>query len=179
MKQRIYHQGHFDGACFLYSITNAYSALMQREIKPEMWEEALKWIPFREDYLSDTGTQRSDDDTNLYKFTINRLLREYPKGKVISLKEYPEVSGINQLQKLINKNSVVILNVSGEHWVSVVDYDEHHLQIACSYQLTGSKKPYNESISTNFNRKYNLVKKYGKLKWIYNPSVFCLSIESI
>lgn len=173
--QKIYHQGCFDGACFLYSIVNAYSALMKKPIDQSMWEKALKWIPFRDDYISDIGTQRSDDDLNLYKFTISRLLREFHKGTNISITEYPTISGIKQIQRRISKNSVLILNISGEHWVTAVDYDERHLQIVCSFQLVKKENQYQEFFSKSHNRKYNLQKRYGKLRWLYQPSVFCLT----
>ena len=141
-----------------------------------MWDEALKWIPFREDYMSDIGTQRSDDDFNLYKFTLIRLLREFPKGKKISIGFHGNISKKEQIQSLINKNSVLLLNISGQHWVAVVDYDDRHLHIVCSSQLV-DKEEYVEFQSPNYNRKYNLFKQYGKLKWLYKSSLICMYVN--
>jgi hypothetical protein len=176
--QEIYHQGQFDGACFLYSIVNGYSALLNHPIEQDMWEKALKWIPFRSDYISETGTQRTDDDFNLYKFTIYRMLREFKGGKKVSTKEYEGIDGIKKMKSLITKDSVLILNKKGEHWVVAVDYDDRGFQIVCSSQLTEKKSQYQEYESANFKRKYNYVQRFGKLGWLYHPSLIALSVNS-
>lgn len=175
--QNIYHQGVFDGACFLYSIVNGYSALMRKPIDQTMWDEAMKWIPFCSDYISETGTQRSDDDCNLYKFTIHRFLREFKQASKIVVKEHPSITTIEQIQELVTKDSVLIVNIGGDHWIVIVDYDDRHLQAVCSAQLVKQQKMYREFDCSRTQRKCNFKKQYGKLKWLYQPSAISLSIN--
>ncbi len=176
--QKIYHQGVFDGACFLYSIVNGYSALQKKEVEQPMWEEALKWIPFREDYISEIGTQRTDNDYELYTFTIKRLLREFKNSKDVTIQIHKEISHKEQIQKLLSEKSVLIFNRKGHHWLTAVDYNEKYLETVCSAELvekaTKSKK-YQELNSSNLNRLYNNKQQYGKLKWLYQSTLIELS----
>lgn len=171
---KIHHQGNFDGSCFLYSIINSYSALMNKSPTQDMWDEAIKWIPFSGDFVTTLGTQRYDDDLNLYNFTIQRILREFKLGYKIELSTYSSISGIEHLKSLISDTSVVLLNISGDHWVSVVDYNANQLMVSCSSERNSSEGQYQEYTSEKFNRKYNLKKNIGKLKWIYHPSIIQL-----
>ena len=176
--QDIYHQGVFDGACFLYSIVNGYSALMKKPINQEKWDEAIKWIPFSSDYISEIGTQRTDDDFNLYKFTIHRFLREFDKPDKFVVKEHPSITTKEQLQALVTKDSVLIVNVEGGHWVVIVDYDDSHLKAVCSAQLFEKKEKYKEFDCAETQRKCNLKKQYGKLRWLYQPSAISISVNN-
>lgn len=53
---KILSQGEYDGGCFLYSAANAYRTLTGRKPTQKRWNEALKWIPFASDFISDNGT---------------------------------------------------------------------------------------------------------------------------
>ena len=167
----IYHQGSFDGSCFLYSIVNSYSALMSKSPTQDMWNKAIKWIPFSGDFVTTTGTERYDDDLNLYDFTIKRILREFKLGSKIEVSMHASISGVEHLKSLISDTSVVLLNIDGGHWVSVVDYSDKQLMIACSSERNSPDGHYLEHTSEQFSRKYNLKKNIGKLKSIYQPSV--------
>lgn len=171
---KIHHQGVFEGTCFLYSIINSYSALMKKSPTQDMWDEAIKWIPFSGDFVTDLGTQRYDDDFNLYRFTIQRMLREFKLGSIIEPTMHSSISSIEQLKSHISDTSVVLLNINGDHWVSVVDYDEHQVMISCSSERNYSEDNYKEYTSEQFGRKYNLKKKLGKLNWIYHRSIIQL-----
>jgi hypothetical protein len=173
----IYHQGNFDGACFLYSVINAYSAITGFEVEQSMWEEALKWIPFRADYLSDTGTQRIDDDFNLYAFTIHRITRELKCGNKIKAKGFVDVTSVVDVKKYINKSSVLIYNKKGHHWVVGVDYCQNGIESACSNELVNKRSKYQEYKSSNFGREYNSLQRYWKFGWLYHPSAIRLYID--
>ena len=43
--RQIYHQGHFDGACFLYSVTNTYKALTGKVVTGKDWDRLLTQVP--------------------------------------------------------------------------------------------------------------------------------------
>jgi hypothetical protein len=175
---KIHHQGFFEGSCFLYSIVNTYSALTDESPTQEMWDEAMKWIPFSGDFVTNTGTQRYDDDMDLYRFTIHRLLQEFESGETIELSMHKSISGVDQLKALISESSVVLLNISGDHWVSVVDFSENQFFISCSSTRNESGSDYKEEVSDQYNRKYNLKKRIGKLNWIYHPSIIQLKFDS-
>jgi hypothetical protein len=174
--QTIYHQGHFDGTCFLYSIINAYSSLTKEGVEQSMWEEALKWIPFKDDYVTDTGTQRIDDDFRLYHFTIDRMLREFKKGSNISICDFSTIRTIKDIQSLINKKSVLIYNTKRGHWMVGVDYNDRGIETICSSVLQEKPSKYSESMGSNYNRKYNYLQRYGKLGWLYSPSAIVLHL---
>lgn len=175
---KISSQGTFDGACFLYSITNSYTALTGKMPSQKKWNEALKWIPFLGDFITDTGTVRYDEDVSLYKFTIQRLLKKFNPKITFSITEYPNLSEPKKIKNLIKQNSVVILNIESEHRVVAVDSTSENIQIACSSQLMENRENYVESTSEKYLRAFNFTKPIKSKKWIHTPSVFKITIVS-
>jgi hypothetical protein len=139
-----------------------------------MWEEALKWIPFRADYMSDLGTQRIDNDFNLYAFTINRITRELKGGKNIKARGFVKILSEDDIKKHITKSSVLIYNKKRSHWVVGIDYCSKGIEVACSNELVRKQSAYTEGKSTNFNRQFNVIQQFGKFGWLYNPSAMVI-----
>lgn len=54
---QIYHQGFFDGACFLYAQANAYKALTGKKVGREQWDRALALLPEPSRFLGAPGAQ--------------------------------------------------------------------------------------------------------------------------
>src|SRR5437667_9270312 len=57
-RRQIYHQGLWDGACFLYAIANAYKALTGSEVTREKWDRALERVPNPLGFLGGVGATR-------------------------------------------------------------------------------------------------------------------------
>lgn len=179
-KPQISSQGEYDGACFLYSITNAYKALTGKKPSQEKWDDAIQRVPYNSDFLVNVGTANYDDDMALYEITTKRMLKCFaPKKYVFDIKSFPEEKKVPPLQKLITENSVVILieklGENSEHWLTAVDFDEHNIYFANSWKLVNMGTKYSEQKSPTFNRIYNDSRKIGQLDWIYHPSVLQVS----
>lgn len=176
--RRVLSQGEYDGACFLYSAANAYRTLTRRKPTQRRWNEALKWIPFASDFITDNGTLRYDDNMALYKFALERIFREFGGTKVsFKITPYPNLTSPSKLIDLIKKDSVVVLNVDSEHWIVCVEVNQNNVLVACSDQLRIMRAKYAEYVSDSFRRYYNLVMEIGQRNWVYNPSV--LQIKKI
>lgn len=175
MTRKYLMQGDVDGACFLYSVANSVIALgWRRKINSQQWVDAwanaLEFVPFSSDFLNgNLGTQNYDNNSDLYGFAVRQALSEYMvvddeyKYKY-DVTTHPKINSIKGVKNLILEDSVVVLNISGDHWVCVVDVDENlsSLLSVCS-ELGGRVNNYQEK-DCRFNRKYNreivLNKKY-------------------
>lgn len=173
---RIFSQGDFDGACFIYSAANAAQVLSPQKATQKRWNEALKWIPFSDDFITDNGTWRYDEDIDLYIFSLKRMFREFAPNSTFEITHYPNINSAENIRNLINQHSVVVLNINLEHWVTCIDTDVENILIACSYQLSTLREKYSENTSGEFKRKYNLKMPIAGKNWIHNPSVFVITL---
>ena len=57
-RRQIYHQGFWDGACFLYAIANAYKALTGSKVTREKWDRGLERVPNPLVFLTGVGATR-------------------------------------------------------------------------------------------------------------------------
>ena len=169
---KICAQGEFDGACFLYSIANSYASLNRRKPTQKRWDESLKWIPFSNEFLSDAGTVKYDEDISMYEFTISRLLKEFFNNTTFKVHPFTNEVTPQDVKGMLSDDSVVILNIDSKHWVVVVDSSENELHIACSYELVSKGVKYKESESANYLRPYNRVMPIQGENWIHTPSEF-------
>jgi len=178
-KPKISPQGEYDGACFLYSVVNAYKALTGKNPTLKMWDKSVENIPFRNDFLINVGTYWYDDNMELYELAIQRMFEKFTKNKIaFEIKSFHEISSRKALEKLIGKNSVVILNIGSEHWVCGVDYNKENIFLADSYQLFSEVQKYSEMKSDKFERYYNSNKTLSDISWLYNPSVLQIIIKN-
>lgn len=142
--RRIYAQGDLDGACFLYSVVNAYVALTRREPEFSNVCSAFKQVDHPQDFLSgNTGTNgQYCNRPDALKDNIERILSVIGNEKfaVTVLDSFCFVSGI---ESYLDQNSVVLLHYLGnskfaknlDHWVCAVEYKESILYVACSVRL--------------------------------------------
>jgi hypothetical protein len=172
---KICSQGGFDGACFLYSIANAYTALTGKKPTQRNWDKALKNIPFLSDFMtSDMGTKQYDENLALYEFTIKTMLDYFSLGKV-KIESYPDMNKVQNIKRLLGKKSVVIVNIKSEHWVVVVDSSDQEFQVACSFELMKKGSKYEEHISKGLKKSFNKTLPIDG-KWLHSPSVFKISV---
>lgn len=148
-----------DGACFIYSIANAYVSLTGQRPKQEAWDNAIQRLPHAKDLLKgNVGTENFE--SLKWQAAMNSVLREFgglgfratPLGKMTSKSE---------IGKEIGRRSVVVFCWRQEHWVVGTAYDSAKkiLYIACSAQLkeTTANIPslYTEAKDPLFGRHYN------------------------
>ncbi|MFZ5531611.1 MAG: hypothetical protein ACOY4U_11265 [Pseudomonadota bacterium] len=169
-KLHIKSQGHFDGACFLYSIANAYGALKGRNFPDKDWDRRVVTLPFMSEFMTTRGTTLYNDELPLYTFAISRLLNKYDDGPFV-IEPITNISSGKTLANSINETSVLIVNIESEHWVCAVDkkLEDGLLFVACSSQLLELRSRYFESKSQNYGRLYNreLSISNGKVDWLH------------
>lgn len=152
-KRRIFAQGDLDGACFLYSIVNAYVALTGRAPDFANLCAALAQVPHPGDFLNPSvgTTGRYDLDYPLLLGTIERMLAllggEGPPAQRFHVQRIhvQRIEGpltVRSAALLPDARSVVILRYQGsshfaddmDHWVCAVAHDAALgcLYVACS-----------------------------------------------
>ena len=178
MKKKYLTQGDLDGACFLYSIANSVVALSGRKPTVKQWSKALKYIPFSTDFIDgDVGTVNYDENVSLYKFAIEQSITEYSPSNDYEVKIYPQVSSIKEVDGLISDSSVVILNISGDHWVCVVsvDIENNRLLTACSDVMDRMYNYFEKPC--DYNRFYNREYSLSEEDKIHVPSVIQIILK--
>jgi len=167
----IYAQGDFDGACFLYSIGNAYVALRGEMADFGRLCAAMAQVDHPGDFLNGcvgtTGAYEKRYD--LLEANIRRMLATLagsgpgaPHFEVARLTAPPRPEA---LARLINPQSVVILRYQGssqnaaamDHWVCAVDCDAPGglIHVACSvglHKAVDEGRLYQETIHANGRR---------------------------
>lgn len=134
MPTEIYTQGHFDGACFLYAICNAYSALTGGEVTSAKWNKLIPKVPFLQDFMSEKGTDGIDD--NILECISANMLNAISSKYAFKINRCDKKS----LNKKINNTSVAIFAIAGDtekqkkldHWVCGVGAEKSNILIACS-----------------------------------------------
>lgn len=178
MKRRYLIQGDLDGACFLYSIANAVVALSGRKPTITQWSNSLQYIPFAADFLKgNTGTKNYDEKPELYEFAIKQALSELSPNRKYKITSFLNIDSIADIDKLINQNSVIILNINSEHWICIVSVlpSQNKLLAACS-DVTNRIYDYSEEKTEEeryFNREY-IIDHENR---IHKPSVIQISIH--
>ena len=164
MTRRILAQGDRDGACFLYSVANAYQALTGNAISRKQWTRAIDSIRFKsEDFLSGRGTERLDDSSGDFKELAEDFLSKLPLAKfdISSTK----VASQKALSSLITNDQVLIIAIEdGDHWVCLVDSNNSVFHVACSATALEEFDSYNESKTDMFGRYTNRAYSYRNLK---------------
>jgi hypothetical protein len=171
-KRRIYAQGDLDGACFLYSIVNAYVALTGRAPDFGRVCAAFAQVDHPADFLNASvgTTGHFDRDYALLQNTIERMLAllggaspDSPRFLVTRIQGPFSAASLNAL---LDAKSVVILRYQGssmfadamDHWVCVVAHDaaQGRLHVACSVRhqraCNGAPCSYAETLHPEFGR---------------------------
>lgn len=164
-RRRIYAQGMFDGACFLYALANAYTALTGTTVTMTLWNRAIRSVPYVTDFLSGTaGTDRYRGDAHLLRFAMERVLGAFG-GPAHFRVEHADCATPDEIAGLIGRRSVALLciNRAGgsrpflDHWVCGVGRGEHPaaLRLACSWKYQRDREDYRERLDAEFGRYYN------------------------
>ena len=178
---KIYSQGNLDGACFLYSIANAYKALSNKDITKSAWSKAVKGVLFLEDFMDGTlGTERYNDNQMFEDVVIN-MLNAFSRKIAFEVKQV-KCGNLASIKKLISEKSVAIFCYTVEkngkeiinHWTCGVgaNDDPIEIQVACSYCNAEPKKV------DKFNRWYNETRTNNNTTKVIKESVFKISIKS-
>ena len=135
MTRKIYTQGYFDGACFLYSIANCYSALTGERVSQTSWDRAITSVPFMQNFMGSQGTDGIENNIILC-ILENFLSKLTSKYEFVIKKER-----MTTLSNAITKESVTIFAIIGDtdnqqeldHWVCGVGAQNESIMIACSW----------------------------------------------
>ncbi|MBU1039970.1 MAG: hypothetical protein KKF77_02575 [Proteobacteria bacterium] len=160
--RRIYAQGDLDGACFLYSIVNAYAALRHEGPDFAAVSRAFAQVDHPADFLSGIvgTTGRYDLQYDLLEDNIRRVLALLGGG-TFTVRRIARAYQVDLLEELLGENSVVVLRYMGsskylsdmDHWVCAVDYEPggRTVHVACSTRLqracTGEACTYAETFN--------------------------------
>ncbi|BAU48713.1 hypothetical protein SVA_2163 [Sulfurifustis variabilis] len=164
-RRRIYSQGAFDGACFLYALANAYTALTGTTVTMTLWHRAIRGMPYLTDFLSGTvGTDRYRGDPQVLRFAMERMLAALGGPSRFRV-EHTDCTTPDEIAGLIDRRSVAFLciNRTGgsrpflDHWVCGVGRGEHpaSVRLACSWKYQRNHEDYRERLDPEFGRYYN------------------------
>lgn len=152
MKRHILAQGDLDGACFLYSLLNAYISLTSRTPGKqgwdkrfyERWDRAATFVPHLPDFFlcaddnDYSGTGRYNDDPRLYAFVTERVMdkmsTEIEKGR-FAVKIHEDATTPMDLKAFVREKSVALVCPNTEHWVACVHCgsNPYTVRVACSW----------------------------------------------
>jgi hypothetical protein len=163
MKRRrsIHSQGDLDGACFLYSAANAYTALTGRSPDLARWARAVQGVPHPADFLDPTcgTTLNYEQDPSLLGDALETICAAVGKeGPRIDFTWHPEAAGLEDVTELVDSRSVALFRYHGntryarnmDHWVCGVAVRRPRLEragrvyVACSSRLVDAypESPY-------------------------------------
>jgi hypothetical protein len=138
-RRQIYHQGFWDGACFLYAIANAYKALTGNKVEREKWDRGVRYVPRPLDLLSGVGaTSLSyDEAVALVEGMLGTFSEPDESFEVVQLDNQATTAGIADQ---IAADSVVLFAFGGptevhepeNHIVCGVASDANALHLSCS-----------------------------------------------
>lgn len=176
IKRKILAQGDRDGACFLYSLANATSALSQKDVTQAKWVKCIRALPFdMSDFIAGRGTEKLDPCSLYLESFSHSFMSALNISPEISWKE--NITSVKKLKNLINSNQVFILSIDGDsHWVAVVDVEGDTVFIACSAEALNGVQPYSEKESPDLKRIYNKSVLFSELG-IENGFGLLISLE--
>ena len=111
-RMQIYHQGFFDGACFLYAQANAYKALTGKKVGREHWDRALALLPQPARFFGLPGAQGLPYDEAVGHISL--LLSAFSDpGEDFAVDQLSPAAGIEEFCAAISLNSVVVFAFGG------------------------------------------------------------------
>lgn len=156
MTRKIYTQGRFDGACFLYSVANCYSALTGKPVSQPSWDRTIANVPFLQNFMGNQGTDRIEE--NILMCILENFLRDLPDKHTFKIQKESKAT----LSKAITNDSVVIFAIDGntdnqsdlKHWVCGVGLQNKSIMVACSW-IGYDNNNYTEGKDPKTDRYYN------------------------
>lgn len=147
--KHIFSQGDYDGACFLYALANAYSAVTGKRPPCGAWDEGIRSLTYAHDFLGGcigTTEHFSSDPQNIPAAVAIMLTSFNSTGPSVRWAHLPLVHEASQLAPHVDRRGVVIFRYQGEtahvaqidHWVCgvAVTAKPLKLHLACSYRKT-------------------------------------------
>ena len=200
MRRRTIHsQGDLDGACFLYSAANAYTALTGRSPVLARWARAIQSVPHPADFLDPTcgTTLNYEQDPNLLGHALETIFAAVGKdGPRIDFTWHPEAAGFDDVAELIDSRSVALFRYQGntrfarnvDHWVCGVSARRPRMEragriyVACSSRLVDAypESPflYREREHRNGRQSNDIVIDDGRAVLV-NACVFQLRVAGV
>lgn len=112
-RMQIYHQGFFDGACFLYAQANAYKALTGKKVGREQWDRPVALLPQPVRFFGLPGAQGLPYDEAVDH--INSLLSAFSDpGEEFIVDQLSREAGIEELCAAVAPDSVVVFAFGGQ-----------------------------------------------------------------
>lgn len=190
--RKIYAQGDFDGACFLYSIVNAYVALQHESPDFTAICKAVAQVDHPGDFLNGTvGTTGAyDKDYALLEKNIRLILANLGNAEFL-VQRIPGQWSRKVMEELVGSKSVALVRYMGssnnssgmDHWVCVVDCDRRDasMHVACSVRLhkafDGLGCAYAESFHEEHGRWSNDILSERQEYTIVAGEVFQISVQ--
>jgi len=147
--KHIYSQGDYDGACFLYALANAYSAVTGQRPPCGAWDMGIRSLHYAHDFLGGcigTSEHFSADPQNIPAAVSVMLSSFNSTGSTVQWAHLPALHELGQLAPLVDHKGVIIFRYQGEtahidaidHWVCAVatTVKPFRLHLACSYRKT-------------------------------------------
>ena len=153
MPGKIHRQGDLDGACFLYSLANAFAALTGENPERGKWDKGIDAIEHPGDFLKgQVGTMdHYSRKPHLTERAADAILSSLcDGGHHLSARRIEQPVDLPEIAELIGATSVVIFWYKGsthsktdvDHWVCGVAVEPSPLTIhvACSASGTENQK---------------------------------------
>jgi hypothetical protein len=153
-------QGSMDGACFLYSVANAISALSGgKSITSQHWSDMLQSLKRVDDFMDQqVGTENCDPRPQHQMGMVRRMVKALTPNQSVAVSLVPadDLTG-KRLAALLSPESVLVGGTQ-DHWVCAVDVDQEgrNLLVADSSQLHDVEH-YTERTDGRFGRVTNNV----------------------
>jgi hypothetical protein len=169
-RRQIYHQGCWDGACFLYSIANAYKALTGSKVTREKWDRALEHVPNPLGFLGGIGATRLsyEEAVGLIEAMLDAFSDPDERFKIDQLDHTATTADIC---REISLDAVVLFAFAGP---TEVHHPRHH--IACGVATSAEPAVLHIACSAAFSSRHLRDGEYFER---FHPSVGRYSNDSI
>ena len=141
-RRTIHTQGDLDGACFLYAIANAYSAISGKFPGLQEWGARVQELPHLAELIDPSvGTTASYANAPELLAQVAEQLLVVGSDPGLAVRPLPTVQTLAEVVELIDECSVVVLRYRGasrfakdvDHWVCAVASEAPtRLHVACS-----------------------------------------------
>jgi hypothetical protein len=169
-RRQIYHQGFWDGACFLYAIANAYKALTRSKVTRQKWDRAVGLIPNPLDFLGGVGATALSYDEAVA--LIEAVLGAFSDpGESVKVHQLSRTASMAEIGNEISPLAVVLFAFSGP---TEVHHPESH--IVCGVTTTAEPALLHVACSAAFSSRHLRDGEYFER---FHPSVGRYSNDSI
>ena len=169
-RRQIYHQGFWDGACFLYAVANAYKALTGRKVTREKWDRAVRRVPDPLRFLTGIGatTLSYEDAAGLIEAILDALSE--PDERV-TIERLSRTATTADLCREVSPDAVLLFAFSGP---TPVHHPESH--VVCSVATSAEPAVLHIACSASFSSRHL---RDGQYVEQFHPSVGRYSNDTI